>query len=79
MQALNNVCEIPSSQLPQPLVKGDRLSITIQEYIAGIYRCKNNFHGRIIYPKGATPLAVFNLRAKLAPLWKDLGSWGVIS
>jgi hypothetical protein len=28
-QALNNLCDIPLSQFPQPVVKGDRLAIEI--------------------------------------------------
>ncbi|WJX39138.1 hypothetical protein P8452_26715 [Trifolium repens] len=59
-QAVNNVCEIPLSQLPQACVKGDRLAIAIPEkdYVAGMEKCKHNLHGRIIWPKGSTPLSV---------------------
>jgi hypothetical protein len=78
-QALSNVCDIPNSQLPQPVIKGDRVSITIpeDEYVYGMDDCKHNLHARIIYPKGSTPLTVFSLRAKLAAHWKNLGRWGV--
>jgi hypothetical protein len=80
-QAVNNVCEIPLSQLPQACVKGDRLAIAIPEkdYVAGMEKCKHNLHGRIIWPKGSTPLSVVAVKNKLAPLWKDLSKWGVIS
>ncbi|MCH83819.1 hypothetical protein A2U01_0004645 [Trifolium medium] len=80
-QAVNNVCDIPLSQLPQPCVKGDGLAISIPEvdYLAGIDACKHNLHGRIIWPKGSTPLTVVALKDKLAPLWKDLARWGVTS
>jgi hypothetical protein len=38
VQAVSNVCEIPTSQLPQACVKGDRLAIAIPEgeYITGL-------------------------------------------
>ncbi|MCH92235.1 hypothetical protein A2U01_0013172, partial [Trifolium medium] len=80
-QAVNNVCDIPVSQLPQACVKGDGLAIEIpeHEYLAGIDVCKHNLHGRIIWPKGSTPLTVAALKNKLAPLWKDLAKWGVSS
>ncbi|GAU32780.1 hypothetical protein TSUD_152280 [Trifolium subterraneum] len=81
VQAVKNVCEIPLSQLPQACVKGNRLAIEIPEeaYLAGLEKCKHNLHGRIIWPKGATPLTVAAVKTKLAPLWKDLDRWGVAS
>ncbi|XP_058771932.1 uncharacterized protein LOC131645406 [Vicia villosa] len=80
-QALTGVCDIPTSQLPQVIVKGDRLSITIpeDEYKAGLEECKNNLHGRILRLKGSSPLTIFDLRKKLAILWSNLKSWGVLS
>jgi hypothetical protein len=80
-QAVTNVCDIPLSQLPQACVKGDNLAIPIpeKEYTAGIKACKHNLQGRIIWPKGATPLTVAALKNKLAPIWKDLSKWGVYS
>jgi hypothetical protein len=41
--------------------------------------CKHNLHGRIIRPKGATPLRVDALRTKLSTLWKSLGKRGITS
>jgi hypothetical protein len=78
---LNNLCDIPTSQFPQPCVKGgiDAISIPEHEYTAGIDACKHNLHGRIIWPKGSTPLSVMALKNKLAPLWKDLDKWGITS
>jgi hypothetical protein len=80
-QVLNNVCDIPISQLPQSCLKGDRVALTIpeEEYEAGIAACKNALHGRIIWPKGTTPLKIDALRSKLASLWKSIGKWGVTS
>jgi hypothetical protein len=73
--AVNNVCDIPTSQLPLPVIKGDRISISMpeEEYQAGLTTCKHNLHGRIIWPKGTTPLKVGDLKTKLCPLWKTLG------
>ncbi|XP_045831223.1 uncharacterized protein LOC123922559 [Trifolium pratense] len=79
--ALANVCDIPVSQFPQPCVKGQEIAIMIpeNEYLAGMDGCKNNLHGRIIWPKGSTPLKIDELRAKLATLWNSLGRWGMVS
>jgi hypothetical protein len=79
--APTNLCDIPLSQFQQPVVKGDRLAIEIPEaaYEAGLEACKHNLHGRILWPKGSTPLSVVALKAKLALIWKDLSRWGVIS
>jgi hypothetical protein len=62
-------------------VKGHDIAIPIpeEEYSAGVDACKHNLHGRIIWPKGSTPLTVGALKNKLSPLWKDLSKWGVSS
>jgi hypothetical protein len=62
-------------------VKGDRLAIEIPEnfYLAGLEACKHNLHGRVIWPKGSTPLSVGALKDKLSLIWKDLSRWGIIS
>jgi len=75
------MCDIPSSQLPQPVLKGDELSIVIpeEEYEEGLKTCKLNLHARVIWPKGATPLTVHDLRIKLSTLWKNLSKWGISS
>jgi hypothetical protein len=80
-QTLSNVCHIPLSQFPQACVKGDRLAIPIpeDEYSAGMDACKHNLHGRIVWPKGTTPLTVVAVKNKLTPLWKDLARWGITS
>ncbi|XP_058759662.1 uncharacterized protein LOC131632971 [Vicia villosa] len=80
-QVLNGVSDIPSSQLPQALVKGEKLSITIpeNEYNVGLEECKNNLHGRILWSKRSSPLVVFDLRKKLVVLWSNMKNWGVLS
>jgi hypothetical protein len=49
-QALTHLCDIPSSQLPQAVLKGDNFAISIseEEYEAGMDACKHNLHARII-------------------------------
>jgi hypothetical protein len=80
-QALSNVCDIPLSQLPKACVKGDRIAISIpeEEFLAGFDACKHNLHGRIILPKGSSPLTIDSLKSKLSALWKSIGKWGLIS
>jgi hypothetical protein len=81
VDVVNNVCDVPLSQMPQPVIKGDRIAILIpeEEYQVGAATCKHNLHGRVLWSKGATPLKVGDLKAKLSPLWKTLGKWGVTS
>jgi hypothetical protein len=81
VQSVNNVCDIPTNQLPKPCLKGNRISITIPEddYEAGIDDCKHCLHGRVIWPKGTTPVSVVALRTVLASLWKSIGRWGITS
>ncbi|AES78645.2 hypothetical protein MTR_7g037570 [Medicago truncatula] len=73
-EAVSNICDIPQSQLPQAVIKGDDYVIQIpeDEYSAGMDACKFNLHGRVIWPKGSTPLIVVALKAKLTSLWKNL-------
>jgi hypothetical protein len=80
-QALTNVCDIPLSQFPKPCLKGDHVAIAIPEtdYLAGIDACKHNLHGRIMLPKGSSPLSIDGLRSKLSVLWKSIGRWGLTS
>lgn len=80
-QAVSSLCEIPVSQLPQAVIKGDYLAINIpdDDYTKGMEDCKHNLHGRVIWPKGSTPLTVHALKAKLSHYWKDLSLWGVQS
>jgi len=80
-EALTHLCDIPSSQLPHAVLKGDNFAISIpeDEYEAGMEACKHNLHARIIWPKGSTPLTILALRNKLTSIWKDLKQWGISS
>jgi len=73
------LCDIPTSQIPQPVLKGYNFAISIpeEEVEAGINTCKFNLHARVIWPKGSTPLTVLALRAKLTQIWKNLNQWGI--
>ena len=81
VQAVNNVCDIPHSQLPKPCVKGNEIAIEIpdDEYDAGLKDCKHNLQGRVIWPKGTAPVSLESLKIRLTTLWKSLGRWGIIS
>ncbi|CAK8568689.1 unnamed protein product [Lathyrus sativus] len=71
VEALGNVCHILASQLLVPCVKKDHISIAIleNEYLFGVEACKHNLHGRILWPKGFSPLTVLQPKAKLNTLW----------
>lgn len=79
--ALSNSCSAPLSQLPKRCIKGDELYIKIpeSEYLAGLESCKNHLHGRLMLSKGSMPMKVSDLRCKLLDLWKQIGSWNIIS
>lgn len=81
VEAVNNVCDIPTSQLPMPCIKGDRLAIVIleDEYQKGVEACKHNLHGRILWSKGTSPLTVQSLKKKLQRMWNSIGKWGLTS
>ncbi|KAI5439779.1 hypothetical protein KIW84_025235 [Lathyrus oleraceus] len=76
VDAVNNVCDIPLSQLPKSYVKGDRITISIpeEEYQIGLEACKHNLHGLVIWQKGSTPLIVATLKTKLSTFWKSIGN-----
>lgn len=80
-QVLGHTCDIASSQLPQPCMKGDVVAIKIPEaeYQAGLQRCKSHLHGRIILTKGDTPLKFLDLKNKFSSLWNMVGKWNMLS
>ncbi|XP_019447216.1 PREDICTED: uncharacterized protein LOC109350434 [Lupinus angustifolius] len=80
-QALGETCDISSSQLPQPCIKGDAVAIKIPEaeYLAGLQRCKLHLHGRIILSKGDTPLKFLDLKSKLSTMWNMIANWNMLS
>lgn len=57
---MKNSVDISHSQLPQPCLKGDFVSIKIyeEEYMKGVDGCKNDPHGRLILKTGEkSPIA----------------------
>lgn len=58
VQVINNVCDIPTSQLPLSVMKCDRIGVTIpkDEFLADIEAYKYNLYGRILWHKGPTML-----------------------
>lgn len=80
VQALNDACDIPLSQLPIPCKKGDSIAVKIpqDEYRAGVESCKNNLHGRLLLSKGDSLYKLDDLRAKLLKQWQPLSHWKMI-
>ncbi|XP_045791366.1 uncharacterized protein LOC123886072 [Trifolium pratense] len=78
-QALQNVCDVLVGNFPKPCLKGKRLSIKIPEdsYKAGLDRCKNNLHGRLIMAKGDKPLRLHEIREKLTKAWAPVNKWQI--
>jgi hypothetical protein len=73
------VCDVPIGNFPKPCLKGERLSIKIPEesYQAGVERCKNNLHGRLMMAKGDKPLQLNELREKLIKAWAPIEKWQI--
>ncbi|XP_019447356.1 PREDICTED: uncharacterized protein LOC109350589 [Lupinus angustifolius] len=80
-QALRSSCDIATSQLPQPCIKGEAIAIKIPEedYQAGLLRCKSHLHGRMILSKGDTPLKFAELKSTLTSMWSMIRKWSMIS
>ncbi|PNX76905.1 hypothetical protein L195_g032864, partial [Trifolium pratense] len=78
-QALQNVCDVLVGNFPKPCLKGKRLSIKIPKdsYKAGLDRCKNNLHGRLIMAKGDKPLRLHEIREKLIKAWAPVDKWQI--
>lgn len=51
-------------------MKSDKFAIPVpeDEYLAELETCKYDLYGRVIWPKGTTPLIVVALKKKLTPL-----------
>ncbi|KAI5424633.1 hypothetical protein KIW84_030716 [Lathyrus oleraceus] len=41
--------------------------------------CKHNLYGRVLWPKGYSPLTVQQLKVKLQSMWSSISKWGVTS
>ncbi|KAF1876311.1 hypothetical protein Lal_00029658 [Lupinus albus] len=80
-QAVKNTGDVSLAHLPQPCFKGDVVAVKISEaaYQAGLQRCRNNPHGRLILAKGDQPIKFAELKPKLIELWSLVGKWSMIS
>lgn len=69
------------SNLPKPCLKGEELCIRIPEeaYLESLAKCRKHLHGRVILPKGSTPVKTSELKLKLQGLWRLQSHWNIIS
>ncbi|GAU22855.1 hypothetical protein TSUD_282220 [Trifolium subterraneum] len=79
-QALSNSCNIPTSKLSKPCLKGEQISIKITEteYLAGVDDCQNVLHGRFTLPKGSSPVRMQDLKEKILKFWKTNEQWSMV-
>jgi len=80
VQALNNACDIPLSQLSSPCIKGDLFFVHIVEdvYLVGLEECNNHLHSWIVLAKGDRPLTHLEVFKTLNLAYNSLDSWRVI-
>jgi hypothetical protein len=80
-QALSNSCNIPTSKLSKPCLKGEQVSIKIteSEYVAGVLDCQNVLHGRFTLPKGSSPVRMQDLKERILKFWKTNEEWSMVS
>lgn len=72
---------IDLESLPQPCLKDDAISIRVSQYAyyKGINKCKLCLHGRLILPKGSSPVKLGELPKKIQEVWKISSHWCLIS
>ena len=70
-----------NDNLPQPLIRGEKVSIKITEdiYEKGTNFCKTNLRGRLVLNKGNKPYATKEIKCKLHKLWKTTRAWHMLS
>jgi len=66
-QAMSNNAYFTVTNLPQPCMKGDSISIKIPREL---YNAKISSNGRLILKKGEKPSTAKQLQETLVPLWK---------
>jgi len=81
MQALTASSNMISSNdnLPQPLIRGESVSIHISQaiYEKGMAVCKRNLRGRLVLNKGDKPYTAKDIHSKLQNQWKMMGAWSM--
>ena len=77
-QAVTNNTNFTITDLPQPCMKGDSISIKISEneYTKGVEECKSILYGRLILKKGEKAPISKQLHETLIPLWK-INNWKI--
>jgi len=77
-QAVSKNAKITVTDLPQPCMKGDLISIKISEdeYAKGVEECRSILRGRLILKKGEKPPTTKQLHETLTPLWK-INNWKI--
>jgi len=70
-----------NDNLPQPLIRGERVSIKITQdiYEKGMDVCKTNLRGRLVLNKGDKPYATKEIKSKLQQLRKTTGACSMMS
>lgn len=80
-QALSNLCDIPTSQLPQPILKGDNFAITIlmRNMLLVFEACKHNCMLES-FGQRVPPLSLFlNYDQSYQLCERTLTKWGIQS
>ncbi|XP_024163836.1 uncharacterized protein LOC112170762 [Rosa chinensis] len=71
---------ISLSQLPSPVVRGDKIYVKINEslYQEQLKQFKTNLIGRLLLHKGSKPLKADALKGLLAALWQPSKPWRLV-
>jgi len=70
-----------NDNLPQPLIRGDKVSIHISQsvYEKGMDFYKRNLRARLVLNKGDKPYTTKEVYSKLRKQWKTRGAWSMTS
>ena len=74
-------CTADDVPIPIPCLKGDALSIKIDqdEYSKGLAECQYALRGRFTLTKGDKPYTARDLASKLGKIWKMAHEWKMVS
>ena len=77
VHALSGPTDYQLTKLPPKFVMGKSVCVTIteDEYEAGIVNCCSNIHGRLTLRKGDSPLTTLALKLKLSKLLPNIKNW----
>ena len=76
----NSIESFVFNQLPEPIVRGDKIYVKINEalYQDQLKSFNTNLIGRLLLRKGSKPLKTDALKNILAALWKPSGPWRLV-